>query len=357
MTIGIALLGAGIFAREEHLPAIEASPLLSLKAVYSRSQSSATALAAASSSPSTVDLYFDSPAAGGKTLADLLARADIAAIIVVLPILSQPSVIAQAIDAGKHVLSEKPIAGEVAGAAKLVEWYAARDSQTKPIWSVAENFRYVKSLRHAADKLATIGGTVTTFRLQMNAFVKTDNKYFNTEWRKTPTHQGGFLLDGGVHFVAGLRQLLGALPQAPQRIVSLAGFSALLEARLPPVDTVHAVALTQDGKAGTIAISFGTEFRSGLEIEVVTTNGAVTWTQTTVKTVTRDQLGDKVETNEEFVYDSGVKAEVAAFAEAIEKAKGGDPRQSPEEALRDLEILQRLLESGEGGAVVKAIEY
>lgn len=171
-----------------------------------------------------------------------------------------------------------------------------------------------------------------------------------------PEHQGGFLLDGGVHFVAALRMLLAAA--GGQQIRRLAGFSGLLDERLVPVDTVHAAAATQDGKTGTIAMSFGTEFKSGLEVEVVTTRGSVVWTPTEVRTVTRKAAGggagETVEERREFPYDTGVKPEVDAFAAAI-AAGELDERQTPLEALRDLEILQGLLESGAGGALVKTI--
>jgi predicted dehydrogenase len=160
-------------------------------------------------------------------------------------------------------------------------------------------------------------------------------------------------LDGGVHFVAGLRFLLAA---AGQEIKQLAGFSALLDEKLIPVDTIHAVAITQSGQSGTIGISFGTEFKDGMEIEIVTTKGAVAWNPTEVKSVASkgDGSNEKVEEKRAFPYSSGVKAEVAAFAKAIEAGKV-DAFQTPQEALRDLEILQRLLESGAGGATVKAI--
>ncbi|KAK4149488.1 oxidoreductase-like protein [Chaetomidium leptoderma] len=350
---GIALLGAGIFAGEEHLPAIEACPALTLKAVYSRSQQSAEALAAASKDPASVAVYFDRPAVEGKSLADLLQRDDIAAVDIVLPILHQPGVVEQALRAGKHVLSEKPVAGDVEGAQKLIAWYEGLGTANKPLWGVAENWRYVESLRYAAQRVREMGGTLVTFKLHKYGFVKSDNKYFNTEWRKTPEYQGGFLLDGGVHFVAGLRFLLAA---AGQDIKQLVGYSALLDQRLIPVDTVHAVAITQDGKSGTIGISFGTEFKSGMEIEVVTTNGAVSWDTTVVKTVARKGgSGDeRVEETKEFPYSSGVTAELGAFAKAVEAGKL-DVLQTPLEALKDLEILQRLLESGAGGAAVKAI--
>lgn len=170
--------------------------------------------------------------------------------------------------------------------------------------------------------------------------------------RKVPSHQGGFLLDGGVHFIAGLRYLLGA---AGQEIKQLVGFSGLLEERLVPVDTVHAVALTNEGKSGTVVITFGTEFKSGLEVEIVTTNGSVTWSPTSVKVVTRKGNGTEQATStKEFDWSSGVKPEIAAFAQAIEEGKVSD-LQTPEEALKDLEILQRLIESGAAGAARKTI--
>ncbi|KAL1874012.1 hypothetical protein VTK73DRAFT_566 [Phialemonium thermophilum] len=344
----IALLGAGIFAKEEHLPAIEASEDLQLVAVYSRSQKSAESLAAAATK-SKPDVYYDSPA-GGRTLDDLLARSDVDAVAVCLPILNQPAVVRKALAAGKHVLSEKPIAADVAGAKALIADYQKLKAPG-PIWSVAENFRFTHSLRVAAERVRAVGGKVVTFHLKMYKLVAPDDKYFNTEWRKVPQYQGGFLLDGGVHFVAALRLLLGALDEHVQR---LAGFSNLLVEALPPVDTVHAVAATQTGAAGTVCISFGTEFKSGLEVEIVTTNGAVVWTQTEVTVVRKGKDGAKTVEKENFEYDSGVTPEFAAFGKSL-KAGVANPLLSPEEALKDIEIVQGLLESGEAGAQLKTL--
>lgn len=204
---GIALLGAGIFARErmslcsfhyviaiqfesqiandqglkkpEHLPAIEANSDLVLKAVYSRSQASAEKLAS-SAGTKDVAVYFDSPAVPGKSLDDLLAREDIVAVDIALPILHQPDVIKKSLTAGKHVLSEKPVAGDVKAAKELIAWYEALGDK-KPLWAVAENFRYIDSIWHAAEEIKKIGGQLLTFRLHKYGFVEADNKYFNTE--------------------------------------------------------------------------------------------------------------------------------------------------------------------------------
>jgi predicted dehydrogenase len=77
-----------------------------LTAVYSRSEKSAKDLALAAADilkrplPS---IYHEGRTA--KNLDALLARSDISAVIVVLPITLQPSIVEKALAAGKHVVS------------------------------------------------------------------------------------------------------------------------------------------------------------------------------------------------------------------------------------------------------------
>ncbi|ERS96910.1 uncharacterized protein SPSK_02598 [Sporothrix schenckii 1099-18] len=351
MTV-VALLGAGIFAKEEHLPAVEAAESLTLGAVYSRSKVSAEALAAAATHGPKPDVYYDSPATTGKSLTDLLARADIGAVIVCLPILVQPAVIRQALAAGKHVLSEKPIAKDVAAAKALI---ASHSKATLPLWAVAENFRFLEVIQYAAARVGQMGGEVTTFHMTMNTLIGDDDKFFNTEWRKVPGYQGGFLLDGGVHFIAGLRHLLGATA-AKHDIAKVSAFTTLLQPKLAPVDTVQSILATDKGAIGTFCVSFGTEFKSAFEIEVVTTKGAVTLTPTAVTSTWVEAAGgNKKEDKKEFSFSSGVKPEVVAFGASL--AKGAvDPRQSAEEALKDLAILEALLTSADQGGAPLAVE-
>ncbi|KAL2116153.1 hypothetical protein VTJ04DRAFT_10408 [Mycothermus thermophilus] len=368
--VGVALLGAGIFAREQHLPAIQFTPHLQLKAIYSRTRRTASGLAAICPKPSAIDIYFDVdpdnenhiPSDKDRTnsLTALLHRPDISAVIIALPITHQPTLIQQALKAGKHVLSEKPIAADLAEGKRLMEWYRHTlpgelelgKGMKLPLWGVAENYRFMDSLRWAAQRVGEIGGRLVAFRLVRYGFVGTGNKYFGTAWRKTPQYQGGFLLDGGVHFVAALRMLLAA---AGDELFKVAGFSSLLEERLLPLDTINAVALTRKGVAGTIAISFGTEFKSGTEVEVITTNGSVCWSPTKVNTLKRKDGGpedEKEEVSKWFPHSTGVKEEVAAFARSMETGQL-DELLSLEEALKDLEVVQGLLDSGaEGGKMV-----
>jgi homoserine dehydrogenase len=84
----------------DHLPAIRAAGTYDIKAVYSRSKKSAETLI----TDGSVDIYSDD-SGPGKGLEDLLARKDIQAVDVVLPISHQPEVIKKALKAGKHVVS------------------------------------------------------------------------------------------------------------------------------------------------------------------------------------------------------------------------------------------------------------
>ncbi|KAJ4027778.1 hypothetical protein NW752_000023 [Fusarium irregulare] len=328
--VGIALLGAGIFAREQHLPAIEAVEHFNLKAVYSRSEQAALSLATLARDD--VDIYFDSPPISGRSLDDLLERSDIAAVSSCATILVQPQLIRKALQAGKHVLSEKPIAQDTKTAMGLVKWFN-------------------ESLRFAQMKIREMGGQLASFRLSYYGLIKKENKYFKTEWRKAPEFQGGFLLDSGIHFIASLRLLLGAIGQEAKEVMAL---SSLLEKHLHPVDTIHAIVSTTDSRHGTICISFGVEHKSTLEIEIISTRGVVVWTPVSVKSMIKSDSGESMNETKEFTYNNAVVAEFEAFGQAILQ-NSPDPRQNPLEALSDLSLLQGLLESAESNGCRKVV--
>lgn len=113
-----------------------------LRAVYSRSESSARTFAAfAQSNLNSGEIPFYHDEGGAETSLDaLLARDDVAFVIVVLPINTQPEVIVRALKAGKHVLSEKPIARDVKSALELIQTYEEVYKPKGLSWRVAENF-------------------------------------------------------------------------------------------------------------------------------------------------------------------------------------------------------------------------
>ena len=70
----------------------------------------------------------------------LLARSDIDAAIVIIPITKRPKVVLKALAAGKHGLSEKPIAKDVATGIELVRKYVSEYRPRALVWRVAENY-------------------------------------------------------------------------------------------------------------------------------------------------------------------------------------------------------------------------
>ena len=209
---------------------MKACSLLSLKAVYSRSRSSAEKLA---KEANVMPAYYDDSST--HNLDALLNRDDIDIVIIALPIVNQPTVIRKALANGKAVLSEKPIAENMAVAHELIAYYEKElVSFKKPIWSVAENFRFYPSLEYAADQIRQMG-RIEKFTCRMHKIVLAGDKYFETSWRKQPEYMGGFLLDGGVHLIAGLRMVLGSETQ----IKSVSAHTQQIQPHLPPVDTIR----------------------------------------------------------------------------------------------------------------------
>jgi predicted dehydrogenase len=155
--------------------AVQAAETLTLKAVYSRSLTSAKSLA---ENISEVDLYSDD-SGSGKSLDDLLARPDIQAVTIALPILNQPVYVRKALLAGKHVLSEKPIAENMKDAIELLQWYQKEIDSSRIFWSVAENYRFLNSFNHAAEETRKMG-RILGFKVEYYSMLE-GGKYYETE--------------------------------------------------------------------------------------------------------------------------------------------------------------------------------
>ena len=97
-----------------------------------------------------------------------------------MPITVQPKVIKEAIAAGKHVLSEKPIAKDVKTAVELLKWY--KENNNQELWSVAENYRFMDQLNFGAEQIRKLNGNVVTFSLRLFGCIGPEDKYYQTEW-------------------------------------------------------------------------------------------------------------------------------------------------------------------------------
>lgn len=151
-----------------------------------------------------------------------------------------------------------------------------------------------------------------------------------------------------MHYVAALRHILAA---AGDKIASVKASTSLLQPQLHPLDTVNAILSTASGRSGSFNVSFGSAVRGGFRLAVATTAGEVEMNPSEVKVTRLSSDGAKTEEVISLVKNAGVKLELQAWADSLAGGKV-DARQSPEEALRDLDVLEGLLKAGETHSLV-----
>ncbi len=326
--IRIALIGAGIFAQNAHVPALLALPeRFEIVAVYSRTR--ATAAALAQRIGPDVALYTE--------LAPLLARPDLEAVDLLLPIPIQADFVESALLAGKHVISEKPIAPDSARAQRLIELHAQRPAQ---VWMVGENWRYEAAFARAAALIdeGAVGRAVVA-QWSRFAALKPGNPYYTTAWRRSG-FAGGLLLDGVVHLAAALRMVLG-------EVATVTGMVEQVAPDLPPADTLAAVLRFASGATCSLQVSYAVDSPWGAPLTIVGTEGSLRVDRGFVEiarpgvAVARSECGKF----------HGVQRELAAFADAIQH--GAPHRNSPAEGLRDLAVVEALLAAHISGQAVE----
>lgn len=326
--VRIGFIGAGLFAQDAHVPAIKAlGDTFTIAAICSRRSESAERLAQ----------QIEYPVDTTTSIDDLLAREDIDAVNIVLPIPLIPEVVHKALDAGKHIISEKPVAPTVAIGREMLAHYAQTPDL---VWMVAENFRYEPSLIELSNVVRSgeLGRLIT---VQSNAFVQmaAENKYYHTAWRRENIFPGGFVLDGGVHHVALLRMALG-------EIITVSAATRQMRDDLPPIDTVSAALEFENGFIGSFNTTYAASSPWVYPLHVLGDKGALKLDNNAV--TIRSESGERTL---EFSERTGVELELAAFAAAIRD--GAAHINSPQQALQDVAVIEAILESARSGQRVK----
>lgn len=326
--IRLGLIGAGIFAREAHMPSLnELRHHYDLIAVYSRTNGSARARADQWQADGVTrpDVYTD--------LAALLHREDIDAVDIVLPIELIPDVVELALRAGKHVISEKPIASSLIVAQHLM---AIHQNHTPQVWMVGENWRYESAYRLAAEMVqqGAIGAPMLA-HFSAHVEMSPNNKYWQTGWRREWEYIGGWLLDFGVHHVAALRAALG-------EIVDVQATAMLANPQLKTLDTLAATLRFESGVLGTYNITCAAKSQWTPHLQIVGDAGSL---------MAQSGKIELVNSAENRVIEcparDGVVKELDAFAQAI--LHGHPHLNTPHSALRDVAVVEAMLESSASG--------
>ncbi|CAM6116189.1 unnamed protein product [Calypogeia fissa] len=342
----LALLGCGIFARDAYIPILkDLKDHLFLRFIWSRSEVSATKLLA--------KVHEFAPQAqaewGEDGMERILSSPHVHCCAVVLPILSQPKIVAKVLQSGKHVLQEKPIAATLYGGIVALRTFAELNVQKSqsPIWAVAENFRFEPAFVEAQEMIKELG-TMLFVQVDIEVAMNSGNKYFHSEWR--PNLPGAFITDCGVHYVAALRTMLGA-----RNIVSVTGIATHRDQSVPPPDTLTTLLTLDNGCSGTMMISFSSPNNKSTW-RVVCSKGTVE----VERGFYDNKLGYTVKlipfegkSSLKFIPVQGLQEELKAFAKdilnrRIQSEHKPDFRSSPSEALHDLSIVENaLLSDGE----------
>lgn len=343
-TPNLALIGAGIFVRSQYVPRLrEVAHLLSLKLIWSRTEEAAKAIV-----PLVKDFAPNAEAKWGTDgLKEILQDDSIHGVAVVVAGQVQVELTLQAIKAGKHVLQEKPASSNVLEALEALNIYKSiHASKTPaPIWAVAENYRFEVGLMQAARLVKEVGD-IMAVEMIAEAPMNSSNPYFGSEWRRN--FQGGFTVDVGVHFIAGLRMMVGS------EIVSVAAISRHVDLSLPGPDNMSALLKLENGCPGVFVMSISATSRK-ISWRVVGAKGTVE-----AERGTQDGQHGYLVTflpsagvpQSSFYPFCGVHEELTAFATDMANvtfkgmsASKVDSRSSPLEGATDVAVVEAMLRS------------
>ncbi|KAL5567204.1 hypothetical protein UlMin_030368 [Ulmus minor] len=352
----IAIVGAGIFVKTQYIPRLsEISDLVHLKAIWSRSEESARGAV------EIAQKYFPGVECkwGDKGLDEIIEDNSILGVAVVLASQAQVDFSIRLLKAGKHVLQEKPAAASTSELEAALASYDSISAQVtgKPIWAVAENYRFEPAFVECKKLIAEIGDMMSV-QVIIEGSMNSSNPYFSSSWRRN--FNGGFILDMGVHYVAGLRMLVGC------EVASVSAITSHVDKTLPPPDNISSVFQLENGCSGVFVL-------------VVSSNSPkIFWRVVGLKGTLQIERGKHDgkhgylvsfygadgQSKNSFYTFSGVTEEFKSFIHDISQAsvKGNgyetEPRMSFLEGARDVAVLEAMLESGtKQGALVQVKKF
>ena len=187
----VAILGCGAIARAAHLPSIARARDVTVAAL---ADYDAQNLAAARA------LARD--ARGVAEYREVLAMADVEAVIIALPPTLHADAAVAALERGKHVYVEKPLATTLADAERVV---AAANGQ-RVVAMMGFNYRFNPLTQQAKSKIAARAiGDVVAVRTVFSTATRPVSP-----WKQRRESGGGALLDLAVHHIDLVRYLLDA---------------------------------------------------------------------------------------------------------------------------------------------------
>ncbi len=289
---------------------------------------------------------------GGLPFTDyrkLLERNDIDAVSICVPSGLHAQVAVDAMQAGKHVLVEKPIAIRLNDADRMIE--VAKDEGVTLAVVLQNRYNHpMQQLRNLIDegglgRLYLGNATVRWFRPQ---------SYYEDEWHGTWAMDGGSLMNQSIHHIDALQWFMGP-------VASVSAYTATQAHDMEAEDTGVAVLRFTNAALGVIEGSTLT-WPQNLEgsVAVFGEKGSVKIGGTALNRITLWKVEGQLEQESEIltsqlvdppsVYGYSHREVIRNFAEAV--ASGSEPDTTGLEARRSLELVLAIYESAREGREV-----
>ena len=274
---------------------------------------------------------------------ELLLKNDLDAVDIAVPIHITAKYVDLAIKNKLHIFAEKPVADDLSNGIRLVR----RARSNKLVLAVGENFRYQNKFKFAF-KIIQDGliGKPILYRLNDLHYTHPESKYAATQWRKDGKHQGGYLIDGGSHIIAGMRVMVGS------RVEKLHGMTASFNPELlgKQDDTLLFHLYYENGLSGQMALGYGAVDPDARKPKVYGEDGTLVLMKDRIEVwpvdTKKEMKSFTIENN-----NSGYYEEWLDFYNAI---TSGKPLSStPEDSLVDLQIILKGIESARTDKVIE----
>lgn len=332
--IKLGIIGTGLASRNLHWPVLKEIPdLFQVTAVCNRGEEKAAEFARL---VGLSHYYLDHR--------QMLAEADVEAILVAVPIALNYPITLDCAKAGKHVMCEKPVAVDLVQGRKMIHL----PDQYGVVVQIAEQFYYREDLQRAKELIES-GELGEVFQVRMDVTVMIDPETGSgaTGWRIAPAHRGGFATDAGVHHMAQLRLLGG-------EVARVHAFTRRQSPHFGGVDNVCVNLLFRSGAIGHYSASY-------------TATSAEPWTARTSVLGTKGTLeigygelwlqpaGKRKRHHFRWQpFDGGYRNQWLAFYNAL--VTGAPPAASPAQTYHDLELILAALDAAERGEVISLPE-
>jgi hypothetical protein len=264
--VRVAVLGAGLFASQAHLPGLQAHPQAELVALYSRSREQAERVAAKVGGVPEVTTDLEA----------LLARRDLDAVTVASSDDNHYRYTMAALRAGKHVFCEKPLAVNAQLAAHMV-----REAQARQLINqVGFIFRYTYCLQELR-RLVRAGAIGKPYfaRVEWQGLSAVRTQQRQTWRNRAESYGAGFIAELGSHFIDGVNWIVAPVSEVcaivhalPRDVIDELGATHRNES----LDMATMLLRTVDQQQGQITVSRITPAQGVAEyLQVVGEDGAL----------------------------------------------------------------------------------